>query len=132
MATTNDRPRAGQKPVKKPSDKPLTDRPLVTYTCGHKIGLAHLAGRACPECVNKARRQKNRERALARRPQLHGRLPDGSSFLLTYDAAAECWGGTLEVSGVGSFSGRAVAVFGLLKLLDEKYRAAVAGKAVTP
>jgi hypothetical protein len=129
MATANDkttnrldRLRAGQKPTKPPAP----DKPSVTYACGHTFGLAHLAGRACPGCVNKHRRQKNRERAEARLPGLsqRGRLPDAASFLVTFDAPAGCWSGTLEVPGVGSFTGSSRGVFHLLQLLDDKYRTA--------
>ena len=49
------------------------------------------------------------------------RLPDGSSFRVRYDAARECWRGTLNV-GSTTFAGESRSVFGLLTKLDGMYR----------
>lgn len=64
----------------------------------------------------------------ARAPEAkHGRLPDGSTFHVIYDAAKEEWVGGLtfhaaQVGGMVVLSDRASAVFKLLRKLDAQYR----------
>jgi hypothetical protein len=60
------------------------------------------------------------------------RLPDGSEFCVTYDAAAERWSGTLTVTtpeGGQVFEGEAGGVFRLLTALDRQYRDWLAARA---
>jgi len=62
----------------------------------------------------------------APRPQ-PGRLPDGSRFEVSYDAAKERWSGMLTVPTPGgapaTFSGSGSGLFPLLTSLDKQYRA---------
>lgn len=49
------------------------------------------------------------------------RLPDGSSFVASYDAAREQWTGTITV-GDKTLSGTATGVFKLLQQLERQFR----------
>ena len=103
-------------------------------------------GRDCKACREK-KQQQEREAADLRRAQREkrkvdqgqtprrgkaprpqpGRLPDGSRFEVSYDAAKEQWSGTLTVptpSGApATFSGSGSGLFPLLTSLDKQYRA---------
>jgi hypothetical protein len=109
-------------PSKQPAARPA-DKPTVTFRCGHALPLKSFQAGDCPKCQRQARSRKHQRRQSGR-----CRLPHDATFLVTYDAPAECWSGTLEVPGVGSFSGTSRAVFHLLQLLDDQYRTATAGK----
>jgi hypothetical protein len=61
--------------------------------------------------------------------RLKGRLPDGSTFLITYNAAAEKWTGELVI-GAHSFTGSSTAAMKLLAVLDNSYRAFLNGELV--
>jgi len=67
--------------------------------------------------------QKPRQ-AKAAGPQT-GRLPDGSRFEVSYDAAKQQWSGTLTVATPGGepaiFSGSGSGLFPLLARLDKEY-----------
>jgi hypothetical protein len=58
-----------------------------------------------------------------------GRLPDGSRFEVSYDAAKERWSGTLTVPTPGgepaTFTGSGSGLFPLLSSLDKQYRASL-------
>ena len=109
----------------------------------------NLAERPCPACRQKAHAEltAREQAAAAERRKARGgptprkekaarpvveRLPDGSEFRVTYDAAAERWGGTLTVTtpeGGQVFEGEAGGVFTLLSALDGQYRDWLAGRA---
>jgi hypothetical protein len=105
---------------------------IITYTCGHKIQVRHLRDGACQACIGAARKKKRRERAerviAAQQQGQRGRLPDGSTFEVCYDASKTAWHGILTVPGVGVFDGEASGVRKLLDTLDDMYRHAVAEK----
>jgi hypothetical protein len=61
---------------------------------------------------------------------LKGRLPDGASFAVAYDATAERWQGTLTI-GTTVFQGETSGVFRLLEQLDKEYRASLVSEAKT-
>src|SRR5262249_24691031 len=111
---------------KKPAPQP-DPAGVLTFACGHRLPVKSFEGLACPQCLAAGRKRRNQERARQRGSPQH-RLPDRSAFLVEYDAAVEAWSGTFEVPGAGSFSGSCRAVFGLLQLLDDKYRASAAGR----
>ena len=128
--------------------QPKSEGDTITYLCKHKIGIAYLEGRNCPECKDKARREKNRkkhekhaaERAAdepKRKLDDQGRLPDGSMFIdVVYDAEKVMWRGRLVVPNQidheesmnqdGSckkcFDGQASGVEKLLRMLANQYR----------
>ena len=52
-----------------------------------------------------------------------GRLPNGSSFTVAYDAEKMVWNGSLYVKEADLFHGQASGVFQLLHSLDDQYRA---------
>ncbi len=115
---------------------------VITYHCGHKVGVAYLEGTKCPGCINAARVKRNRERKAAQgekpstRPDDSGRLPNRAHFDVIYDAAAGEWSGTLSVGAEGdrpAFLGADTAsgVFHLLRQLDQQFRAREAGRQVT-
>jgi hypothetical protein len=108
-----------------------------------------LVSRVCPACRQKAHAEltAREQAAAAERGKARGgptprkekaarpvveRLPDRSEFRVTYDAAAERWGGTLTVTtpeGGQVFEGEAGGVFKLLSLLDGMYRDWLAARA---
>jgi hypothetical protein len=126
----------------------------VVARCGHveKFGLLpdnkdrfrqdrrkKAMGRDCKAC-REQKQQQEREAAELRRAdkerrkqgqagpgQQTGRLPDGSRFEVSYDAAKERWSGTLTVTmpagEQATFSGSGSALFPLLTSLDRQYRA---------
>jgi hypothetical protein len=121
-----DKPRTPATPPQADNAKPgkadkveLPAKQIITYLCGHKVGVHNLHGQPCPSCSRKRRAEGRARREEAR--QGAGRLPDASAFLLEYDAAAQQWSGTLTV-GALSFEAKAPAVFRLLQVLDRMYR----------
>jgi hypothetical protein len=101
-----------------------------------------LTERDCPECRAKAHAERTaaeqaaaRERRAARpegKPgprELKGRLPDGATFNVTWDAAAGRWSGTLTVPGVGAFTDSRPGLFKLNRALDDQYRATLPAEA---
>jgi hypothetical protein len=102
----------------------------------------NLVSRVCPACRQKAHAEltAREQAAAAERKKARGgptprrekaarpvveRLPDGSEFHVTYNAAAERWSGTLTVAtpeGGQVFEGEAGGVFRLLSALDRQYR----------
>src|SRR5947209_6900323 len=85
-----------------------------------------------PAAGPKQKRKKGGKRSPAGHDfqmQQKGRLPDGSAFSVSYDAAAVLWRGrlTIHVPGGGAleFTGEAPGVFRLLSRLDDQYRAHV-------
>ena len=68
--------------------------------------------------------QKAGEKRRKNPPQARHRLPDGSTFFVTYNAESESWTGTLTVTGENGHTLTAMSrgVFGLLSILDSKYR----------
>jgi len=105
-------------------------------------------GRDCKACRD-ARRREQEEAALLRRAEKEkrkvdeeqksrrekapgpqtGRLPDGSRFEVSYDAAKERWTGSLTVTTPEgeqtTFSGSGSGLFPLLTSLDRQYRASL-------
>jgi hypothetical protein len=127
------RPAAEQAPQAQPSGKPAKQpKPakrdaqpgdIITFRCGCRIGVGFLASVDCRGCSNARRKARMEARAANQdRRQQIPRLPNGSNFNVTYDAATEIWTGTLTVEGV-TFQATASAVFQLLKQLDQLYRA---------
>ena len=108
-----------------------------------------LAAGPCPDCRRQAHAEltaRQQAEAAQRKPVRPappapkqkasqppaGRLPDGSEFRVTYDAAAERWSGTLTVTtpeGGQVFEGEAGGVFRLLTALDRQYRDWLAARA---
>jgi hypothetical protein len=98
-----------------------------------------VTGRDCPECRQKAhaartaaetaaakgRRAASPKGSKPGRGDLKGRLPDGSNFNVTWDAAAGQWSGTLTVPGVGAFTDSRPGLFKLNRALDDQYRASL-------
>ncbi len=80
------------------------------------------SGTAPPKGAKKPKvgRVEQSERKMAKR----GRLPDGATFLMGYDAGKKEWLGTLTVEGV-QFTLRAGGVFRLLEQLDKMYRSSL-------
>jgi hypothetical protein len=115
-------PAPPSKPARPPKAEAPTDN-VVTYACGCRVGVANLRGRACPACARKSRAAAKARHEEARKGRVAGRLPDGSAFLLTYDAAATEWSGVLTV-GTLSFDAKASGVVKLLGVLDAMYRRA--------
>ena len=126
-------------PNQKPARKAATG-PRIKFACGHERSLDKVAHLPCQTCLDAARAEARRtqhERRLqkvARRREkkedetrASGRLPDGSSFAVSYDAAAERWSGTLTIppgdsAAVRVFTASASGVFNLLRALDGTYR----------
>jgi len=133
---------------------PVVGVEQVTVRCGHVVPFElfdlkkdkfrndrrkKLTDRDCSDCrikAQEARQAADQEAARKRRldkpkkekPPANpsGRLPDGSRFDITWDAAKEQWSGTLAVPGLASFTAAASGVFKLLQVLDGLYRAALA------
>jgi hypothetical protein len=104
-----------------------------------------VTGRDCKACREKRYREEQealqqrraekeaRKAQEAARPPRPGtnrqtaRLPDGSRFEVQYDASTAKWNGTLTVPVPGgkpaTFTGSRSALFKLLSILDEQYRA---------
>lgn len=111
----------------------------IKFSCGHTRAVVKVANRPCPQCVDDrlaANRLRYKNSAAARRDRTptHGRLPDGATFDVRYDAAAEAWTGTLTIPAAVAtelageladkiFTGSASGVFRLLQDLDGRYRA---------
>jgi hypothetical protein len=115
--TTPPAPKAEGKPDRPP--KPPV--PTVRHCCGHTQPVAGITTRPCPRCLKEGRRKRAKKIASDA-----GRLPDGATFRVSYDAPTKTWSGTLEVKVPGapsrSFQGSARAVFRLLADLDQQYR----------
>jgi hypothetical protein len=144
-------------PPSKPTPAPAkpAEAVKVTAVCGHEMTiepggkptfqaerLKKLAGLPCPDCKRKAQQEreaveqeaarKRREEKAARPPRPKprlGRLPNGSTFHVVYDAEAVRWCGTLTIPAPrsGIFKESVVsaddgALFALLQRLDRKYR----------
>lgn len=105
-----------------------------------------LMGRDCRACREKAHDERTRaemEAARLRRlqqprkerppAQTPSRLPNGSRYDVSFDAAKEAWSGTLTIPAATPaetpllFSGSASAVVKLLSRLDAMYRVTLAG-----
>jgi hypothetical protein len=105
---------------------------VITHTCGHRIGVHYLRQQPCRDCANRARKEACMKRTAERTAQQEvaareARLPDGSAFLVSYDAAKEMWSGelTVEVAGeVRTFRAECSGVMRLLRELDAMFRAA--------
>jgi hypothetical protein len=104
---------------------------VITYGCGHKIGVRYLQGGTCPACVKRRRRERGPGREGRRlqkeqRREDAGRLPDGSRFEAVYDAGTKSWTGTLAFAGPGgepvTLIDTAGGVMKLLRALDGQYR----------
>ena len=87
--------------------------------------------RADPDEARRTEKQRRKQGDAAKptkapRPQA-GRLPDGSRFEVSYDAAKEQWSGILTVPTPGgasaTFRGSGSGLFPLLTSLDRQYRA---------
>jgi hypothetical protein len=99
---------------------------ILTYACGHRVGVRHLQGSRCPHCQAAMRRQRLQV-MQAQRPQLPGRLPDGAVFSVAYDAASTTWSGTLTIPATGAeYTGRAAGVHKLLRRLGQECLATMA------
>lgn len=103
----------GTPPTKK-EEKP--EKVRIEYACGHRTSITRADN--CPSCQNKDRQEKNRRKRTDK-----GRLPDGATFHVVYDAETQTWAGTLTV-GVETFEAKTSAVFHLLGILDTKFREA--------
>jgi hypothetical protein len=99
-------------------------RKIASRDCGQCRKAASQAAAAAK--VPRGPRAERLDRALADR-----RLPNGAAFYVVYDAATESWSGCLGVNNT-TVSGSASGVFGLLQLLDRRYRAACAGHYAEP
>jgi hypothetical protein len=122
-------------PPSEPGPAPeALDRPArsVTYSCGCKVGARQFRTHPCPGCARKlqeARAERKEPRGGG------GRLPDGSSFNVVYDAAKVSWSGSLTVplaDGPRRFEAQASGVMKLLRELDRLYRAACDRPETTP
>jgi hypothetical protein len=98
---------------------------------------AKTASRPCLDCRQKAQAEriaqaeKSRvEKANAppeqpkkkeKVPQVERRLPNGSTFNVTFDAAKMEWSGKLTIPEQGEFTAVASGVFRLLERLDRQY-----------
>lgn len=60
----------------------------------------------------------------AKKARASGRLPNGATFHVSFDAAKGEWSGTLTVPDKGEVKSAATGVFRLLEMLDEQYRKA--------
>lgn len=129
----------------------------VVVRCGHTVPFElfdpkkdkfrqgrrkKLTDRDCRDCREKAQQERTRAEMEAARklrqerpkndappPRAQGRLPHGSRFDATWDAAAGKWSGALTVPAAAAegepntFTASAASVFGLLGALDGMYRA---------
>lgn len=89
---------------------PVVPPSTPSYCCGHAIDLAKLARLPCTTC-----------RVNGKVPDDSERLPDCSSYHVTYDAARHIWFGRLDTPD-GTISGESNAVHKLLVELGERYR----------
>lgn len=99
---------------------PPAPLPSTTFGCGHRIGHPPKVKGPCPACCTQRRTQRAQKR------RLQGRLPHGSDFHVTYDAASTTWTGTLTVEtadGPVVFTASRSAVFVLMSALDQQWRA---------
>jgi hypothetical protein len=85
---------------------------VITHACGHKTGVHHLEGSLCLACFL----AKKRGRANG-----GGRLPDGATVHVRYDAGQQLWSGTLKVGDL-EFVGSKSGLFALLRGFDAMYR----------
>jgi hypothetical protein len=115
---------AGHKRTKQPKPAKRDAQPgdIITFRCGCRSAAGYLASFECRGCSNA--RRKEQKAANQDRLQQNPRLPDGSSFAASYDAATETWTGTLTCEGA-TFRATAGAVFKLLRTLDGQYRASL-------
>jgi hypothetical protein len=129
---------------------PVVATEQVAPKCGHAVPFelyddkadkyrdtrrTKVTDRDCPECRQKAHAERTAaETAAAKsrraakpkeagRGDIKCRLPDGSNFNVTWEAAAGQWSGTLTVPGVGAFTGSRTGLFKLNRALDDQYRA---------
>ena len=114
---------APEKPKKEAAD-------VIVYACGHRIGRRHIEGQNCVGCNVKARQENRKRREEKRASEVpiardSGRLPDGATFHVVYDATAEKWTGRLSVPEAGTFDSSAGGVFKLLQKLDGQFRGAI-------
>lgn len=58
----------------------------------------------------------------------HGRLPDGSRFVMSYAAGSETWHGVLKIPGQQPLIAQAKAVFTLMRKLDAMCRRRLRGE----
>ena len=98
--------------------KAEVERKNPKYTCGHTAVDAYKI--PCPTCILKNRKKKT-SKWVAKKKYQPGRLPDSSSFNISYDANAETWRGTLII-GNEKFESSESGVFKLLQRLDLLYR----------
>lgn len=119
---------------------PTAKPPAATlrHRCGHERPLHDVMNADCPACRDQRRKDKARKKreaderrraaqAAAGAPVLgkldtSGRLPDGSSFVVAYDAGRVMWTGFLSVPGRGDFTGEGPGVEGLLRELARRFR----------
>ena len=120
---------------------PKKDKPLVMHTCGHQTHKGK-PDEICGPCKNKADVEAALERRKTRRnPQepsvpkfkrldaamtKAGRLPDGATFTVSYDAKEGRWAGFLQIDGLPPLKDSSSGVFKLLTKLDYQFRRATA------
>ena len=87
------------------------------------------AARQAAHEAHQARQQQEaaqrRAAKAAEQERQRPRLPDGSTFAARYDAGRVCWTGSMTVEG-RTFTAEAGGIRGLLRSLDDLYRAAIA------
>jgi len=104
----------------------------VRFACGHTQALDVVLSKQCGKCRHEAvsamieATKENAKRKAGsgkqfRRLRSASRLPDGSEFRVSYDAATRTWSGVLVVGG-DHFATQAGGVFWLLSKLDTIYR----------
>ncbi len=101
---------------------------IITFECGHKIGVHHFRCKKCDACAGNARRARNvkkREKAVALamanpRPDPQ-RLPPGSVKTLTWNGSE--WRGALAVPGAPEFTFAAPGEKGCYHGLHNAYMA---------
>lgn len=120
------------KPVTPKKPKPLPDAECVIFRCNHRVSLKHFRDTNCPECKAKDRAAKGQRNAAKRLTKAdypgQGRLPDGSVFHASYDAAATLWTGSMLLLDGTTLRAEAGGIMRLCKDLDVLYRQHLAGK----
>lgn len=121
---------------------PTVGTESLVVKCGHTIVFdlyakdtfrdqrrAKTASRDCPACRQArvqaemlAQKERRAKKAATFAKTLKPRLPDGSSFVATYDATQVQWTGTLTVEGA-TFERSGSSLNKLLHKLDDVYRA---------
>jgi hypothetical protein len=129
-------PKAEAKAAKGKGKKPETveadANSVVTFACGHKIGVKHAQKRNCDGCCRKNQAARRTRYSANKRDKVApSRLPDNSSFAVVYDAANTRWCGTLTINGV-AYEGEHSGVFKLLAALDRMYRASLGSDEACP